>query len=263
MRSKQTSRPPAAPAWAVPTATASVLGPSDRALERAIAARDPEERERWAREGLDAEDPRRAPDTQFLLLRQLYLARLERDRWDDAVALAGAMAEVGPFSDLAHNDRSRALSARGDGDAAIEAQREALRAAPPERRSFQGFFLATLLHFAGKRAEALAVIARAEKAAARDRPLVRALAAYIRLDGGLPVPGLSEVVEQLARSRAREGYGQYLLGMIAHHLGDRRKAAAHLRAFLRRNASIDRAKLVTLREELHRARRVLADGELD
>ena len=169
------------------------------------------------------------------------------------------MAEVGPFADLAHNDRSRALSARGDGALAIEAQREALEAAPRERRSFQGFFLATLLHFDGQIPEALAVIAKAERAAARDRPLVRALAAFIRLDAGLAVPHLAEVVSELGRSRSREGYGQYLLGMIAHHMGDRAKATAHLRAFLRRNAAIDRAKVITLREELHRARRVLTD----
>lgn len=263
MRSKQTSRPPSAPSWVAAASGQSSASPSEALLTRAIAAHDPVEREKWAREGLAVEDTRRAPDTQFLLLRQLYLAQLERDRWDEAVALAEAMAKVGPFADLAHNDRSRALSARGDARAAIEAQREAVAVAPKERRSFHGFFLATLLHAAGDVPDALAVVARAERAAQRDRPLVRALGAYIRLDAGLGVPRLSNTVDELARSRSREGYGQYLLGMIAHHMGDRRRAAAHLRAFLRRNAAIDRAKLVTLREELHRARRVLADTDLD
>lgn len=261
--SKQTSRPPAAHGWVTTAATPASVSSSEVLLERAIASREPEEREAWAREGLAVDDPKRTPDTQFLLLRQLYLAQLERDRWSEAVALAKAMAEVGPFADLAHNDRSRALSARGDAEAAIDAQREALAAAPKERRSFQGFFLATLLHFDGRVAEALAVVGKAERAAARDRPLVRALGAFIRLDAGLAVPRLSEIVTDLARSRSREGYGQYLLGMIAHHVGDRPRAAAHLRAFLRRNAAIDRAKVVTLREELHRARRVLADTDLD
>ncbi len=259
MRSKQTSRPPSAPSWASPAGLSSGSSPSEALLQRAIAAREPDERERWARAGLDVADPNRAPDTEFLLLRQLYLAQIERDRWDSAVEIASAMAKVGPFADLAHNDRSRALSARGDAKAAIAAQREALGAAPKERRSFQGFFLATLLHAEGEVAEALVVIGNAERAAQRDRPLVRALGAFIRLDAGLAVPRLSEIVAELARSRSREGYGQYLLGMIAHHMGDRGKATAHLRAFLRRNAAIDRAKVVTLRDELHRARRVLAD----
>lgn len=261
MRSKQTSRPPAAPDWAA--VAASTASPSEALLHQAIAAREPLERERLARAGLDLEDPQRAPDTEFLLLRQLYLAQLERDRWDEAIELASAMAKVGPFADLAHNDRSRALTARGDTAAAIGAQREALAAAPKERRSFQGFFLATLLHFSGEVQEALTVVAKAERAAARDRPLVRALGAFIRLDSGLAVARLSDIVVELGRSRSREGYGQYLLGMIAHHMGDRARAAAHLRSFLRRNAAIDRAKLVTLREELHRARRVLADTDLD
>jgi tetratricopeptide (TPR) repeat protein len=205
------------------------------------------------------DDPRRAPDTQFLLVRQLYLVALERDRWDEAVALAEQMAAVGAFVDLAHNDRSRALSARGDVYAAIEAQRDALAAAPNERRSFQGFFLATLLHLADRITEAVAVADAAERVAQRDRPLVRALGALLRLEAGDAVPGLSQIVDELGRSRAREGYGQYLLGMIAHHVGDRARASAHLRAFLRRNAAIDRAKVITLQEELHRARRVLAD----
>ena len=262
-RTRQTSRPPPTGTWVAASALSATPSPSEAFLQRAIAATEPEHRERWAREGLDLDDPRRAPDTHFLLLRQLYLAQLERDRWDDAIAIASRMAEVGPFADLAHNDRSRALTARGDTDAAIAAQREALEAAPKERRSFHGFFLGTLLHFAGDVPEALAAIAKAERAAGRDRPLVRALGAYVRLDAGLAVQRLSGITSELARSRAREGYGQFLLGMIAHHVGDRARAAAHLRAFLRRNAAIDRAKLVTLRQELHRARRVLADTALD
>jgi len=263
LRSKQTSRPPAAPDWVGKAATVSAASPSEELLQRAIAAREPREREKLAREGLALEDPARAPDTQFLLLRQVYLAQLERDRFDEAIELATEMAQVGPFADLAHNDRSRALAARGDAKASIDAQRQALAAAPRERRSFQGFFLATLLHFAGEIADSLAVVAVAERDAQRDRPLVRALGAFIRLDAGLAVPRLAEIVRDLGRSRSREGYGQYLLGMIAHHVGDRGKASAHLRAFLRRNAAIDRAKVLTLREELHRARRVLADAELD
>lgn len=263
MRSKQTSRPPSAPSWALVANEQGSASPAEALLTRALAATDPADRERWAKEGLAIDDPRRAPDTELLLLRQLYLVQLERGRWDEAITLAEAMARVGPFADLAHNDRSRALWARGDTDAAIEAQRAAVEAAPKERRSFQGFFLATLLHAEGRVPEALAAIARAERSAQRDRPLVRALGAYVRLDAGLAVPRLRAIVDELGRSRSREGYGQFLLGMIAHHMGDRVRAAAHLRAFLRRNASIDRAKLLTLQDELRRARRVLADTDLD
>jgi hypothetical protein len=85
----------------------------------------------------------------------------------------------------------------------------------------------------------------------------------VRLDAGLAAPGLEEILDALAKSPAREGYGQYLLGIIAYLVGDRRKAAAYLRAFLRRNAAIDPAKIATLREELHRAQKALADMESD
>ena len=68
----------------------------------------------------------------------------------------------------------------------------------------------------------------------------------------------------LQRARCREGYGQFLLGMLAWHMGDAGRAAMHLRAFLARNADADEAKAATLREELRRARLVLAKaGGLD
>ena len=60
-----------------------------------------------------------------------------------------------------------------------------------------------------------------------------------------------------------KGYGQLVLGMIRHRLGDPRRAAVHLRAFLRRNASADPAKAITLREELRCARETLAAIESD
>jgi len=260
LRSKQTSKPPAAPPWALRTSSLSAASEVEALLSRAVATHDPAEREELARRALAIDDPTRTPETDFLLLRQLYLVELERDRFDAALAIADAMVKTGRFVDLAHNDRSRAFSARGDANAAIDAQRHALEAAPRERRSFHGFFLATLLHSAGELDDALAVIARAERVAGRDRPLVRALGAYLRLEAGLAVPRLSQIVRELSESRSREGYGQYLLGMLAHHIGDRPRATAHLRAFLRRNAAIDRAKLLTLRDELHRARSVLADS---
>jgi hypothetical protein len=74
---------------------------------------------------------------------------------------------------------------------------------------------------------------------------------------------LRDIVQALEGARCREGYGEYLLGMIALTSGDRRKAAGLLRAFLRRNASLDAAKALTLREELRRARTALARIESD
>jgi len=46
-------------------------------------------------------------------------------------------------------------------------------------------------------------------------------------------------------------------------VSSRAHAAVHLRAFLRKNAAVDSAKQLTLREELRRARRALAEIESD
>lgn len=264
MRSKGAARlssPPASREDA--TGVVDTAGP-EVLLQRSLAAEDPALRERWARAALARKDDVEiAPDTHFLLLRQLYLASAEADRWRDAAAIAEDMAKVGVFVDLALNDLSRAKGAMDDVRGALAAQRRAVTAAPPNRRSFQGFCLATLLFFEGDVEAAIEAVDEAEQHAQRDRPLVRALGAWLRLEAGLAVPGLGTITSALARSRAREGYGQFLLGMIAHHVGDRPRASAHLRAFLRRNAAIDRAKVITLREELHRARRALAELESD
>ena len=99
--------------------------------------------------------------------------------------------------------------------------------------------------------------------AAAGRPMIRAHVAYVRLDADLAVAELDAIVSALQKSPAREGYGQWLLGMIAYQLGDHRKAAVHLRAWLRRHAARDEAKTLTLREELRRARLALARIESD
>jgi len=220
-------------------------------------------RARYAREGLGCTDEQLAPDTQVLLLRQLYMAQLELRQLRRAADVARQMAAIGPLKDIAHHDAARALFALGDIDEAIAEQRLAARAAPAARRSFHLWSLATWQHFAGDVDGALGSLRRAERWASRDAALVRAQAAYVRLDAGEAPEALGRIVRDLEKSRAREGYGQYLLGMIAYLMGDHRKAAAHLRAFLRRNASVEEAKALTLREELRRSRLVLAEVESD
>lgn len=268
MGSKELSRR-ASRSDVLPSVTATAVGarapaetPEDF-LRLALESRDPRARERHARRGLSLDEHELAPDTQFLLLRQVYLAQAEYGAWAEAAEIAEQMAGLGIFADLAHHDEARAHAALGDLDRAITAQRQAARRSPVARRSFHAWSLATFQHFAGDVDGALATLRRAERWAHRDRPLIRAHAAYVRLDSGLAAPGLDEILDALAKSPAREGYGQYLLGIIAYLVGDRRRAAAYLRAFLRRNAAIDPAKIATLREELHRARKALADMESD
>lgn len=243
---------------------AETPGSAEEYLRLALAAPDAPTRARWARRGLALDSDDLAPDTQVLLLRQLYLAQLEARRFRKAAEIAAQMAAIGPLRDIAHHDAARALAALGDHAAAITAQRAAARHAPPDRRSFQLWSLGTLLHFHGDDVdEALRVLRRAERWATRDRAMIRAHAAYVRLASGSGVPALDRIVLELQKSPAREGYGQWLLGMIASELGDHRKAAVHLRAWLRRHAAADEAKAITLREELRRARLVLAATESD
>ncbi len=232
-------------------------------LAAALEAPSLDARASWARRGLATEDDELDPEIQFLLLRQLYIVAIEEERITDALALADQMLAIGVMSDLAEHDRGRVLFALGETRAAIEAQRHAARLAPPDRRSFQALALATFQCFTGDTQAALRSLERAERWSHRDRVLVRAFRVYAELLEGRVPEALEEARRALAASPLREGYGQFLLGMIALELGDRVHAGVHLRAFLRKNAAIDRAKELTLREELRRARKALAELESD
>ncbi len=242
-----------------PLKEVSSSGGPEECLRRALQAESPRERARHARRGLEAPPEELAPDTRVLLLRQVYLAYLESRRFRQAAEVAMQMARVGPLRDVAHHDASRALSALGDLPAAIAQQRLAARASPPERRSFHYWSLGTLLHFTGDREGAISAMRRGERWAHLDRPLLRAHRAWLRLEAGQPVRGLQNIISELESAKCREGYGQLVLGMRRNWMGDRQRAAVHLRAFLRRNAAADVGKAVTLREELRRARLVLAE----
>ena len=224
-------------------------------LQRALEAGDPATRLRCAEAGLS---PELDPDLAFLLLRQAYLAHLELRQFRRALEVSTDMVETGVMPDVAYTDQSRAHAALGEMQLAIDAQRLAARNAPTSRRSFQYWGLATLQHFAGDVDGALASLKRGLRSAQKDRLLLKAHRAYVRLDSGLPVRGLHELRAELAKSKSGEGYGRYLQGMIAYCMGDHRVAEVQLRAFLRRNSSIDEAKRLTLREELRRGRLALA-----
>lgn len=231
-------------------------------LRLALESTTPQQRAGFAEEGLRA-GPDLEPDTEFLLLRQVYLSHVEAHRFRAAADVASEMSRLGPMKDVAHHDASRALAALGDVPGAIAEQRLASRSAPPDRRSFQYWGLGTLLHFSGDPEGALGALERGLRWAHEDRPLLRAHAAWIDLETGRLVDDLGEILRELESSRARNGYGELVLGMLRYHLGDLREAAVHLRAFLRRNAAADTPKAITLREELRRARLALAEIESD
>lgn len=238
------------------------LGPEEY-LYQALRAKDAEGRLVHAEEGLALPDEELAPDTRVLLLRQVYLARLEMRQFRGAAETAAEMALVGPMKDVAYHDRARALQALGEMDNAIDSQRLAARNAPAQRRSFHLWCLATLQHFVGDVEAALETLDKGLRGASRDRPLLKAHAAYITLEQGDGVEELGKIRSELAQAKCGQGYGQYLLGMISVHMGDDRAAGVHLRNFLRRNARIDDAKAMTIREELRRARLALSQIDFD
>ena len=238
-------------------------GEAEAFLWRALRADDARKRAKLARQGLATTPEELSADTQVLLLRQLYLAHLELHQLAEAIAIARQMVEVGALEDIARHDAARALYATGEIADAIGQQRLAARRAPAARRSFQLWALGTWQHFTGDVDGAIRTLTRARRWASRGKPLLTAHLAYVRLDAGRAVRELDRIVRDLQRSKSREGYGQFLLGMIAWHMGDARRAAPHLRAFLRRNAAVDEPKALTLREELRRARLVLAKIESD
>lgn len=227
----------------------------------AVRAKDPETRFTAACSGLAR--PSIDPDTRVLLERQCYMARLEQHRFQKALLHAERMVEVGVLRDVAYHDTARVRALLGEYDAAIAAQRLAARVAHPERRSFHRWSLATLQHFAGRPEEALATFSRAMRSSTRDRALLKAHALYVRLDAGLPTRSEEATVRELAASGSREGYGRFLLGMIAYHRDDAATARRELRAFVARNDTVEPARSLTLREELRRARVVLGRLELD
>ena len=227
-------------------------------LRLALKADSARRRAEYARAGLASAAEELEPDTQVLLLRQLYLAHLERHELRRASEVAQQMVNVGSMPEVAHHDAARVLYALGHVDEAISHQRMAARGAGPARRSFHFWCLANFMHLAGQSTASLHILRKAERWAARDLPLIRAHAAFIQLDDGKAPEGLSETIHELRTAKCREGYGQYLLGMIAHLMGDEGNARVHLRTFLRRNASADVPKTITLREEFRRARIALA-----
>ncbi|MDH5493581.1 MAG: hypothetical protein OEY14_16625, partial [Myxococcales bacterium] len=176
---------------------------------------------------------------------------------------AQAMTTIGPMRDVAQHDLARILWIAERQEEAITAQRFAARAAPAERRSFHLWTLACFLFHAGAHEPALSALDRGLRWARRDRPLLMAQAALIRLEQDEPVEELERVLRELRESPHGRGYGQYLLGMIALYLGDDSKAVVYLRAFLTRHASADVPTQLTLRDELGAARAALARLDSD
>jgi tetratricopeptide (TPR) repeat protein len=226
-------------------------------LQKAMAAKSPAARARWARQGLAFRSPLDRT-TQAMLLRQLYLAHYEGRRFRPALRVALQALELGVLADVLHQDAARAALATGDVDAAVAHLRMAARGGPASRRPFHLWTLGGTLFMAHRYAEALGALERAVRWGTRDKPLYRAHLALVRLATGEHVGDLQATIDQLAAAPCGQGYGRFVLGHLAYAAGAWPAARRYLEAFVRRTDASRPSLAIALEAELRMARATLA-----
>jgi tetratricopeptide (TPR) repeat protein len=228
-------------------------------LRKATLARTSGLRAKYAERGL-SHDGAVSATTRAMLLRQLYLSQMEARRFAEAHAVAEQMIALAVMPDVARQDAARACLGLGDREHAIEHLRIASRVGPASRRAFHLWTLGSVLYLAGSHGEAIGALSRALRWGTTDRPLYQAQLALARLASGEPtaVSDLESLREKLAEAPCGQGYGQFVLGELAYHLGDAAAARAYLRAFVKRSTSGRVALAVALQGEIGRARLLLS-----
>lgn len=220
-------------------------------LARAIKAEAPADKRAFALRGLAVNED--DDELDCLLRRQLYLAALEEDRYDEALELAEQIIEKGELGDVARQDAARACLLLGDVEAAIGHLRIAARVSPPSRRAFHDFCLGSLLYLEGRPDDAIPAISRAARWSTTQKPLYEALLGLAQQAAGRGEPDLEHLRDQLEDAPCSSGYGELVLGELCAHLGDKATAQRLLRGFVERVAQSRRAKTLTLAAELEHA----------
>lgn len=225
-------------------------------LGKAMEARTPKARGLWARRGLAARS-RLDRTTHAMLLRQLYLAHFEQRRFKDAFDTIVTSLTFGVLEDVLHQDAARAAAAMGDLDAAARHLRTAARVGPASRKAFHWWTLGSLYFLANRHAEAIGALERAARWGTRDKPLYQGHLALARIARGDTDVDLEELIERLEAVPAGQGYGRFVLGMLAFH--DRRASAArsYLQSFVERTQAGRLATSIALDGEVTRAKKVL------
>jgi tetratricopeptide (TPR) repeat protein len=227
-------------------------------LRKATLAKTSGLRAKYAESGLT---PPAAPDrtTRAMLLRQLYLSHMERRQFAEALEVSTKMVALDVMPDVARQDAARACLGLEDIRGALEHLRLASRVSPASRRAFHLWTLGSLLYLRGDHRSAAGVLLRASRWGTTDKPLYQAQEALARIGAGERVHDLDDVRERLADAPCGQGYGQFVLGELAYHLGDFRASRDYLRGFIRRSSSGREALKVALGAELTRARSLLSD----
>jgi len=225
-------------------------------LRQATLARTSDLRAKYARRGLER-GRRLDPTMRAMLLRQLYLSLLEQQNFEEALKVAEQSLKTGIMRDVVHQDAARACLGMGDVDRAAGHLRLASRLGPASRRAFHCWTLGSVLYLAQKYEQAIHALGRAVRWGTSDKPLYRAQLELARKAAGQKTGNLAELYEQLLDVPCGNGYGQFVLGELAYHVGDFPRSRDHLRSFVKRTTQGRMALAVALKGELAQARRLL------
>jgi tetratricopeptide (TPR) repeat protein len=237
------------------TVRQATVTPED-CLRRAMAAKTPLSRAKYARQGLATRAPL-DPTTHAMLLRQLYLSHFEALRFEEAHDIALQAIALDVLSDVLLQDAARAALASGDLEAALAHLRTAARKAPASRRPFHQWTLGSILFLAQRYDEAITALARASRWGTRDKPLYRAHLALAKIAAGLTVSDLQETITLLAEAPCGQGYGRFVLGHLAYGAGEWHAARRYLEAFVKRTNAARPAMVLALDGELRMAKATL------
>lgn len=226
-------------------------------LQKAMTARTPATRARFARQGLAT---RSAIDrtTHAMLLRQLYLSHFETRKFRKALELAEQAIELDVLPDVLHQDAARAAVAHGDLESAVAHLRIAARRSPASRRPFHLWTLGGVLFLAQRYAEAIGALERAARWGTRDKPLYRAHMALARIANGETVRDLQAIINALAEAPCGQGYGRFVLGHLAYAAGEWPAARRYLEAFVKRSEAGRPALALSLSGEVRMAKATLS-----
>ncbi|HWL84197.1 MAG TPA: tetratricopeptide repeat protein [Polyangiaceae bacterium] len=222
-------------------------------LRRAMTARSPAGRARYARRGLATTAPLDRT-THAMLLRQLYLSHFETRRFRKAHEIALQAIELDVLTDVLHQDAARAVLATGDLERAILHLRAATRRGPASRRPFHLWTLGSILFLAQRYDEAISSLTRAARWGTREKPLYRAHLVLARIANGEQVLDISDAMLELARAPCGQGYGRFVLGHLAYAAGEWPAARRYLEAFVKRTETGGVARSIALEPEIRMAR---------
>lgn len=225
-------------------------------LRKATLARTSGTRAKYAERGL-AVSAGLDRTTRALLLRQLYLSHMEARCFDEARLVAEQMIQADIMPDVARQDAARACLGLGERERAVDHLRLASRVSPPARRAFHLWTLGSILYLMGHHREAAGALTRATRWGTTEKPLYLAQAALARRAAGETGIELQELRERLSDAPCGQGYGQFVLGELAHELGDFSAARHYLRLFIKRTTTGRVALAVALSGEISHARRLL------